>query len=269
MRKDKPVYANLNDAANNPLVPEHVRNLLRLPDDRGVIEVWFGRLLHAEKFGREQTHTLVGRIAWTDNFAWRDQVFAAMQGESWSPKGEANGLVCFIFGPEEHAHTSMSVGDVIVRRKAGGPDEIWRVAPQGFTAMKVQIDLWKHDRSWRLDPIHNHADDCIMYKGGADGVYIAIHGLRLTAGWFKDGVPHIGEALFTTGYDKTFMTTPEIMQLLIDNGFGHMLGGIRPKKPEQCREWVSAPGVTGHTCLNPMPCSVHTRTPMPENEHKV
>ncbi len=29
---------------------------------------------------------------------------------------------------------------------------------------------------------------------------------------------------------------------------------------DQCQKWVCEPGVTGHTCLNPMPCLIHQPT---------
>lgn len=29
---------------------------------------------------------------------------------------------------------------------------------------------------------------------------------------------------------------------------------------DQCRKWVCEPGVTGHTCLNRLPCPVHQQT---------
>jgi len=38
-----------------------------------------------------------------------DKIFALMQGENWSPEGEANGIV----RKSGTGHTSMSVGDII------------------------------------------------------------------------------------------------------------------------------------------------------------
>lgn len=40
-----------------------------------------------------------------------DQIFALMQGENWSPKGEANDLI----RSKGLQHTSMSIGDVLVQ----------------------------------------------------------------------------------------------------------------------------------------------------------
>lgn len=56
-----------------------------------------------------------------------DQVYAMMQGEIWSPNGEARGLI----ESKGLAHTSMSVGDVI--EAEGGI--MWVVASVGFTRL--------------------------------------------------------------------------------------------------------------------------------------
>jgi hypothetical protein len=53
----------------------------------------------------EKTHTLVGRIDCASN----DEAFCALQGESWSPNGEARDLIKSL----GLYHTSMSVGDII------------------------------------------------------------------------------------------------------------------------------------------------------------
>ena len=55
----------------------------------------------------EETHVLVGTVDTEDN----EEVFMMMQGESWSPKGQAN---LFIFGLGLR-HTSISVGDIVQR----------------------------------------------------------------------------------------------------------------------------------------------------------
>lgn len=52
----------------------------------------------------ERTHVLVGRIA-----AEPEEVFELMQGDFWSPRGEARHLIERL----GLRHTSMSVGDVI------------------------------------------------------------------------------------------------------------------------------------------------------------
>jgi hypothetical protein len=53
----------------------------------------------------EQTHALVGKIAETDP----ETVWSLMQGEAWSPAGEAYGFIQRL----GVGHTSMSVGDII------------------------------------------------------------------------------------------------------------------------------------------------------------
>lgn len=54
----------------------------------------------------EQTHTKVGMVEETDP----DKIWMGMQGEMWSPNGEARELISSL----GLVHTSMSVGDVIV-----------------------------------------------------------------------------------------------------------------------------------------------------------
>ena len=67
----------------------------------------------------KKTHVFLGTTRETDF----ERIYAMMQGESWSPKGEANS---FIEG-KDLQHTSMSAGDVI---KIG--DKAWIVAWCGF-----------------------------------------------------------------------------------------------------------------------------------------
>lgn len=52
-----------------------------------------------------QTHVLVGKIAETDP----NEIFSMMQGEVWSPRGEARDMIEKL----DTGHTSMSVGDVM------------------------------------------------------------------------------------------------------------------------------------------------------------
>ena len=56
-----------------------------------------------------QTHVQLKTVELADN-ASLDDVYFAMQGECWSPNGEAHGLIA----SKGLRHTSMSVGDVIV-----------------------------------------------------------------------------------------------------------------------------------------------------------
>jgi len=70
----------------------------------------------------QATHILLKEIEAAD----LAQVYAMMQGEIWSPNGEAQG---FIRG-KGLAHTSMSVGDVIESETG-----TWLVAAIGFTQL--------------------------------------------------------------------------------------------------------------------------------------
>jgi hypothetical protein len=53
----------------------------------------------------DQTHVVLGSVIETDE----NRIFHIMQGEVWSPKGEANTLIMSL----GLTHTSMSVGDAI------------------------------------------------------------------------------------------------------------------------------------------------------------
>lgn len=105
-------YESLNDAA---CVSEKY--------GPGPVEVWYMRpeLFRDLTFGSEfvlrhfpesmpdagcleRTHVLLGRIA-----AEPEEVFELMQGEFWSPRGEARSLIERL----GLHHTSMSVGDVV------------------------------------------------------------------------------------------------------------------------------------------------------------
>lgn len=69
----------------------------------------------------QQDYVFLGNIA-ADSL---DDVFVKMQGENWSPNGEATPLIA-AFGLK---HTSMSVGDVIHDSEA---DVFFEVLPVGF-----------------------------------------------------------------------------------------------------------------------------------------
>lgn len=88
----------------------------------GNTEIWYAKddyfrdLSLGLKFAKEQginitpdtisqTHVLVGTVAETDP----NKIFHMMQGEMWSPNGEARAMI----GNSAARHTSMSVGDVI------------------------------------------------------------------------------------------------------------------------------------------------------------
>ena len=79
-----------------------------------------------------KTHAVLGSI--TASFgpyggtASNEAIWSKMQGERWSPNGEARKLVT------EIGHTSMSVGDVLLRR-VGSLWGAWMVAPVGFVAL--------------------------------------------------------------------------------------------------------------------------------------
>jgi hypothetical protein len=78
--------------------------------ERGDVEIWYSKTLfggeEADPSDLEKTHVKLGAIKAQDaEDAWRK-----MQGEFWSPNGEARDLIL----GSGLCHTSMSVGDIIV-----------------------------------------------------------------------------------------------------------------------------------------------------------
>lgn len=97
-------YTSVNDAA--------IYSEILAPGD---VAVWYRKnftdnVLNAiskiSKESIEKTHIKLGEIAGHENF---EEIFNAMQGETWSPNGEARELIKSL-GLD---HTSMSVGDII------------------------------------------------------------------------------------------------------------------------------------------------------------
>jgi hypothetical protein len=110
-------YHMLNDAARYPL--------LRSSFAHGTTEIWYmkpevfrdvGMGLeflathfpgeYPEPYNLSKTHIMLGRIAEKN----KNDIFGMMQGEIWSPEGEARTLIKMI----GLAHTSMSIGDIAV-----------------------------------------------------------------------------------------------------------------------------------------------------------
>jgi len=121
------MYDKLNDAPNLPV---------------GTVEVWymqpdfFREGICGEKpdpNSLDETHTLLGSIrknAGTLITAMLDELWIALQGENWSPNGEARGLIRGL-GLQ---HTSMSVGDCF--KLPNG--EVWIVAMNGFQELEYE-----------------------------------------------------------------------------------------------------------------------------------
>jgi hypothetical protein len=81
-----------------------------------------------KRLGR--THIWLGKIASVDP----EEVFRILQGDVWSPTGEARDL---IIGKRLH-HTSMSVGDCVVR-----DGQIYMVDNVGFRATKDFLEAFQ------------------------------------------------------------------------------------------------------------------------------
>lgn len=78
----------------------------------------------------EETHVKIKTLE-ADN---PERAFVAMQAERWSPNGEARETIRYA----GLAHTSMSVGDVLVEFTGDTPHirKIWIVAMIGFKELK-------------------------------------------------------------------------------------------------------------------------------------
>jgi len=92
------MYKKLSDAAN--LAP-------------GDTEIWYQKPDFFGRYGKgtdpqdlSKTHILLGTIG----IAKLETIFGALQGENWSPNGEARQLI----QEKGLAHTSMSCGDIAV-----------------------------------------------------------------------------------------------------------------------------------------------------------
>jgi hypothetical protein len=92
-------------------------------------QVWYCKYPFERIFGDQEIDP--GRITETHAFVTTipaedpEQVFYHMQGEIWSPNGEARDLIMAL----GLKHTSMSVGDVV---KNTGTGEWFKVANVGF-----------------------------------------------------------------------------------------------------------------------------------------
>jgi hypothetical protein len=125
------MYTSLNDAAANTGNPAYAKGATRIwyMNEEGWQRCSLGAefmrkhpelaQLPTSEADLKRTHILLGSIAEKDLNA----IYGLMQGEAWSPMGEARNL---IRGKGLH-HTSMSVGDVI---QIGS--SMWMVDRSGF-----------------------------------------------------------------------------------------------------------------------------------------
>lgn len=118
------MFKTINDAAQNtPVLAEGKVKVYYTRDPRGedvdatieglIMGYMVSPTTVLEKYNHKAlkglmdfTHTLMGEIKGSDDI---EDIFMALQGEIWSPNGEARDLVI----EKESTHTSMSVGDII------------------------------------------------------------------------------------------------------------------------------------------------------------
>lgn len=137
-KMQKPGVLNQPHWAHGRLVGEDKEDYNSLNDKypAGTTEIWYARpqarreLSDGYEFAKKQgftvdpsnlskTHVLLGKMNQTS----LKNIFAMMQGEVWSPKGEAKKLIDSL----GLYHTSMSVGDII---KIG--NKVMMIDPKGF-----------------------------------------------------------------------------------------------------------------------------------------
>ena len=113
---------------------------------KGKLQVWYLRPECFRDYGSfsdklpnpycmSETHILLGSVAPCPNGEYDieelDEVWRKLQGEFWSPNGEARTMIRAL----GLAHTSMSIGDCF--RFPNG--DVFRVADEGFTKLGVHV----------------------------------------------------------------------------------------------------------------------------------
>ena len=154
-------YKSINDAAKNAKVDPAYRPRFA----PGPVRVWYardwgGQFQSVDLLKRSgiplptpndiwTTHTRLGSIhghAGLHDATGMEAIYFAMQGENWSPEGEANDLI----RSQGLRHTSMSMGDIIQP-----PDgTLWYVDTTGFTKIwpKDNPSLRRGRRPKRKNP---------------------------------------------------------------------------------------------------------------------
>jgi len=129
------MYTTLNDAST-------LHNELA----HGTTEIWYSKSKHFRDMTAgsryltkqrmlptvdtlKKTHTKIGSI----NTVELNRIFHLMQGEQWSPNGEANNII----DESGAGHTSMSVGDIIVMHTNDGKRIPHMVDNYGFTVLSL------------------------------------------------------------------------------------------------------------------------------------
>lgn len=100
-------YDSLNDAARYcPTLAAGDVEVLYVNHDHGYArDITFKPAQYVTKDGLAETHKVLGRVQETD----LERLFQCLQGEFWSPAGQANSLIRDL----GLHHTSMSVGDAV------------------------------------------------------------------------------------------------------------------------------------------------------------
>jgi hypothetical protein len=133
------------------------------------------------------THILLGKIKETN----LDKIYSMMQGENWSPEGEARGLI----RSKGLMHTSMSMGDIIV---VNGVLNI--VDSIGFR--KIKEDLGYISEATRFDDGDAIGNGKIVVKNGKANGWIEIGGNQITIRNMKYDEEWANDVFRDAGYKK-------------------------------------------------------------------
>jgi hypothetical protein len=174
----------------------------------------------------EKTHILLGSVKERD----MEQIFHWMQGEMWSPEGEARGLI----QNKRLSHTSMSMGDIV---KIG--DTMHMVDMVGFKKISESVSedsdwRWMGEQEWAWNEA---VDEQTQLLGWASSKYLSPHLIppmpyppRKQAQWTWNEA--VDEQWRPTDFRQLFPTTPP------DLGDTRPLDSLRrfrnrkPRKPQ-------------------------------------
>lgn len=105
------------------------------------------------------------------------------------------------------------------------------MTPEEYAAWKKETETSKF--FWRSDPIAESKGEYLFYRGGQDGHFIMItkEG-EVSIGYYRDAIPHIGEARFDPRHSKKLAgTADDALVIVIERlGMGFLYELLYPPK---------------------------------------
>lgn len=82
--------------------------------------------------------------------------------------------------------------------------------------------------AWKMDDVtYDNHKTILAYKGGTNGMFVRIEqDGTVLVGYYKDAVPHIGEATFLVEGRKKYANYDEAFKRCVEAGGMHFLRGI-------------------------------------------